>query len=526
MRHTHAQSLRLWMNGVFVGTWSVQANAGDVLQYDDAWVSSGQGRPLSLSLPFTPGNQPHRGNVVRNYFDNLLPDSKDILARSARRFGTGSTDAFALLAEIGRDCVGALQILPDATPPCGTRTIDATPLNDAEVAQVLRSTLARLPMAGHRPDADDDLRISIAGAQEKTALLWLDGQWCRPHGATPTTHILKMPLGLVGNMQFDMSESVDNEWLCSEILHAYGVPVARTRPVQFEDMKVLVVERFDRRWWESAEGERWLLRLPQEDMCQALGVTPHLKYESDGGPGVRDIMKLLATSQQPARDRRTFFQAQVLFWMLGATDGHAKNFSIFLHQNGAYELTPLYDVLSAYPIMGTGPKCCRRSRQDWPWLYARRTPTGKFTTYSAGTGWRWEPSTASRRPMVRTLRASSTISWPARRLSFARFALCCLSHSLKLSPKASWGVCKRPLTNWLRKVHPERKAPTTNRSSGLSTFAAPYFQALPSHIRSAAWRGCRPGSSGRDRPRRHRWWPCACRTPPEPFRACASALRG
>lgn len=356
MRHTHAQSLRLWMNGVFVGTWSVQANAGDVLQYDDAWVSSGQGRPLSLSLPFTPGNKPHRGNVVRNYFDNLLPDSKDILTRSARRFGTGSTDAFALLAEIGRDCVGALQILPDATPPCGTRTIDATPLNDAEVAQVLRSTLARLPMAGHRPDADDDFRISIAGAQEKTALLWLDGQWCRPHGATPTTHILKMPLGLVGNMQFDMSESVDNEWLCSEILHAYGVPVARTRPVQFEDMKVLVVERFDRRWWESAEGERWLLRLPQEDMCQALGVTPHLKYESDGGPGVRDIMKLLATSQQPARDRRTFFQAQVLFWMLGATDGHAKNFSIFLLQNGAYELTPLYDVLSAYPIMGTGAK--------------------------------------------------------------------------------------------------------------------------------------------------------------------------
>ncbi|MFA5598935.1 MAG: HipA domain-containing protein, partial [Pusillimonas sp.] len=77
------------------------------------------------------------------------------------------------------------------------------------------------------------------------------------------------------------------------------------------------------------------------------------KYESDGGPGVRSIMKLLATSKDPDRDRRTFFQAQVLFWMLRATDGHAKNFSIFLRPGGAYELTPLYDVLSAYPIMGT-----------------------------------------------------------------------------------------------------------------------------------------------------------------------------
>jgi serine/threonine-protein kinase HipA len=124
----------------------------------------------------------------------------------------------------------------------------------------------------------------------------------------------------------------------------------------FEDMKVLAVERFDRMWWESPEGKRWLIRLPQEDMCQATATPPHLKYESDGGPGVRKIMKLLATSRAPDRDRRTFFQAQVLFWMLRATDGHAKNFSIFLRQGGTYELTPLYDVLSAYPVIGKGAK--------------------------------------------------------------------------------------------------------------------------------------------------------------------------
>lgn len=352
-RRSHTRSLNLWMNGEFVGTWSAQPHLGEVLRYDDAWVASPQGRPLSLSLPFTPGNQPHRGDAVRAYFENLLPDSKDIRERVARRFQAGSTDAFALLAEVGRDCVGALQVVPGAEPPDGVQEVNAMPLSDAEVAQALRNTLAPAPLAGRDATDNDDFRISIAGAQEKSALLWFDGRWCRPQGATPTTHIFKMPLGLVGNM-YDMRDSVENEWLCSEILHAYQMPVARTQPLQFEDMKVLAVERFDRMWWENEEGKRWLVRRPQEDMCQATGTPPHLKYESDGGPGVRDIMKLLATSREPDRDRRTFFQAQVLFWMLRATDGHAKNFSIFLRPGGSYELTPLYDVLSAYPVMGSG----------------------------------------------------------------------------------------------------------------------------------------------------------------------------
>ncbi|CAM4066769.1 type II toxin-antitoxin system HipA family toxin [Bordetella muralis] len=353
-RRSHTRSLNLWMNGEFVGTWSVQPHIGEVLQYDDAWVASSLGRPLSLSLPFTPGNQLLRGDAVRTYFENLLPDSKEIRERVARRFQAGSTNAFALLAEVGRDCVGALQVMPGTEAPGGTQEVNAVPMTDAEVARLLRNTLASAPLGGREAADDDDFRISIAGAQEKSALLWYDGRWCRPHGSTPTTHIFKLPLGLVANMKFDMRDSVENEWLCSEILHAYQMPVARTKPLMFEDMKVLAVERFDRMWWETEEGKRWLIRLPQEDMCQATGTPPHLKYESDGGPGVRQIMKLLATSRSPDRDRRMFFQAQVLFWMLCATDGHAKNFSIFLRQGGTYELTPLYDVLSAYPIIGKG----------------------------------------------------------------------------------------------------------------------------------------------------------------------------
>jgi serine/threonine-protein kinase HipA len=204
--------------------------------------------------------------------------------------------------------------------------------------------------------ADDDnsshLRISIAGAQEKTALLWQHGRWWLPTGATPTTHILKLPLGRVGNLQLDLSDSVDNEWLCAQILHAYGLPVARCHPLLFEDQRVLAVERFDRQWLPS--GER-LLRLPQEDLCQATGTPPHLKYEADGGPGIDTLLQLLGGSAQREHDREAFFKAQLIFWMLCAPDGHAKNFSLALHAGGSYSLTPLYDVLSAHPLLGEQP---------------------------------------------------------------------------------------------------------------------------------------------------------------------------
>jgi serine/threonine-protein kinase HipA len=353
-RRSHTQVLYLWMNAEFVGTWALHPRLGDVLQYDSGWVNSRHGRPLSLSLPFTPGNEPHRGLLVRNYFENLLPDSRDIRDRVARRFRLGSTDAFSLLAEVGRDCAGALQILPDANPPQDVRKVRAEPLGESGVANMLRHLVSPDPFGGQYSNELGELRLSIAGAQEKTALLWLDGQWCQPLGSTPTTHILKLPLGLVGNMNFDMRTSVENEWLCLEIMRAFGLPVPLVHPLQFEDIKVLAVERFDRAWAHGESNTPWIMRLPQEDMCQATGTPPRLKYESDGGPGIRAIMKLLTTSSESERDRHHFFQALVIFWMLGADDGHAKNFSIFLQAGGAYHLTPFYDVLSAYPVMGKG----------------------------------------------------------------------------------------------------------------------------------------------------------------------------
>lgn len=202
---------------------------------------------------------------------------------------------------------------------------------------------------------DGDLRISIAGAQEKTALLLHQGRWCRPRGATPSSHIFKLPLGLVGNMRADMSGSVENEWLCARLLHAMGLPVATCGMARFGRHKVLVVERFDRRLMQPPDGTAWIARLPQEDFCQALGLPGSLKYESDGGPGIRPLLRTLQSSSHAAQDVMTFVQAQLVFWLLAATDGHAKNFSIFLERGSTYRLTPLYDVLSAWPIIGNGP---------------------------------------------------------------------------------------------------------------------------------------------------------------------------
>ncbi|MFT4246553.1 MAG: type II toxin-antitoxin system HipA family toxin [Pseudomonas sp.] len=338
------------MNGEFVGTWHIASDGEDVLEYAPIWKASPQGRPLSLSLPFTPGTPHLRGPEVTAYFENLLPDSRDIRERVARRYRARSTRAFDLLAQVGRDCVGALQILPDGVSPTGVTTVDATPMSEADVAALLRGTVSP-PLGSIEGATDGDLRISIAGAQEKTALLYFDGQWHRPHGATPTSHILKLPMGLVGNMKLDLSHSIENEWLCSRILRAYGLPIAECQPLQFEDMKVLSVTRFDRAWLPGP----WLARLPQEDFCQATGTPPVLKYEADGGPGIDRIMGVLATSLHPERDRRVFFLAQLIFWMLRAPDGHAKNFSLFIRPSGSYELTPLYDVMSAWPVIGEAP---------------------------------------------------------------------------------------------------------------------------------------------------------------------------
>ena len=349
-RRSHARSLSAWVNGKRAGEWRIPARGETEFQYDSKWVESEEGRPLSLSLPFSLDRGSIKGRSVECYFDNLLPDADLIRKRVQDRFYTESRDAFDLLAAIGRDCVGAVQLLASDDQPENVHTIEAVPLSEAEVERALIQTVAPASVAAQ--PADDDLRISIAGAQEKTAFLKHDGKWCRPRGATPTTHIFKLPLGLVGGMQADMRTSVENEWLCARILRAYGLPVASCEIGRFGSQKVLMVQRFDRQLHSS--GKYWL-RLVQEDFCQATATPSSMKYESDRGPGLLDIARILRGSVNRDQDLSCLLKAQLLFWMLAATDGHAKNFSIRILSQGRFQLTPLYDVLSIWPILGEGP---------------------------------------------------------------------------------------------------------------------------------------------------------------------------
>jgi serine/threonine-protein kinase HipA len=344
------RELWVWMNGERVGTWQRTRNGGHRFVYEASWLASERVRPLSLSLPITP-DRTVAGPVVANFFDNLLPDDERIRRRVSARFKVGSTDVFGLLQAIGRDCVGAVQLLPPEQPPTGFDRVEYESMDDQAVARHLRGVVAE-PGLGADPDPED-LRISIAGAQEKTALLKVDGQWCRPLAATPTTHILKLPLGLVGGRRLDLSHSVYNEWLCAQLLRELGLPVAVTDIATFGDETVLAVERFDRQW--VAGPGRWIARIPQEDFCQVLGLTSHDKYEAQGGPGMAQCLQVLRSSRTAAADIRHFLCAQLAFWLLAATDGHAKNFSIFLLPGGGYRMTPLYDVISVWPVIGRGP---------------------------------------------------------------------------------------------------------------------------------------------------------------------------
>lgn len=337
--------LRVLLNNRLVGHLRKDASGAITFLYDQNWLDWEHALPVSLSLQLREDS--FRGAAVAAVFDNLLPDSDMIRRRVAEKVGAAGTDAYSLLAAIGHDCAGALQFIagdgePDIAKP---GALSGEPMDDSAIEKLLKG-LAQAPLGLSR---DDGFRISVAGAQEKTALLRHDGKWLKPHGTTPTTHILKPQIGELPN-GIDLSNSVENEFYCLRLASAFGLAVNKATIEAFGSTKALVIERFDRRW--ARDGR--LLRVPQEDCCQALSVPPTRKYQSEGGPGLRDLLNLLKGSDDPAADRAAIFKAQILFWLIGATDGHAKNFSIFLRPGGRYRLTPLYDILTAQPSLGAG----------------------------------------------------------------------------------------------------------------------------------------------------------------------------
>ncbi|MFD1380244.1 HipA domain-containing protein [Fodinicurvata halophila] len=261
----------------------------------------------------------------------------------AEKVGARGIDAYSLLSVIGHGCVGALQFIAGDNDLVDNTAALYGEAVDEETIEKLLTGLAQAPLGLSR---DNAFRISVAGAKEKTALLHHEGRWIKPHGTTPTTHILKSRIGqLPGGI--NLSDSVENEFYGLKLAEAFGLPVNTATIETFGETRALVITRFDRRW----TGDGRLLRLPQEDCCQALSVPPTLKYQNEGGPGVGDVLNLFKGSDTPIEDQETVLKAQIIFWLIGATDGHAKNFSLFLGPGGSYRMTPLYDILTAQPAV-------------------------------------------------------------------------------------------------------------------------------------------------------------------------------
>ncbi|WP_335947118.1 HipA domain-containing protein [Salipiger bermudensis] len=331
------RTLDVHVNGRLAGYYRYRPSAGASFQYAEDWLGWAYAFPISRRLPLGPDIR--AGDEVDAVFENLLPDGPDLRKKIAERTEARSDRPHDLLAAIGQDCVGAMQFLPHGTTPPDPFRIDGEAQSDAEIAETLRS-LSTTPL-GIDPGAP--FRISLAGAQEKTAYLRKDGAWLRPIGSTPTTHIFKRPMGIVGG-GLDMSGSVENEYFCLLLAREMGLPANQAEIHQFEDQITLVVERFDRRP-RRAGG---LVRVPQEDFLQAMGRFSAEKYQQHGGPSMAECFALLQQSDTPIDDQAAFLKAQIFNWMIAAIDGHAKNYSIFLEGDG-FRMTPLYDIMSAAP---------------------------------------------------------------------------------------------------------------------------------------------------------------------------------
>lgn len=341
---TRRDKTAVWYDRTRVGTLVRATDGGISFAYDADWLVDGAAFPVASALPLT--QQTWVGAPVIAAFDNLLPDAEgELRAKIATRIGAAGKDVYSLLSVLGRDCVGALQFLPMDEVP-SAQDMQYRIISEAEMVSDLKN-LAAAPLA---QGDDDDFRISIAGAQEKTAYLKVMDAWAKPQGITPTSHIFKTPMGILpGPDEIDLSDSVENELFCMTLAREVGLPVASVEKIILPEQVVLCVERFDRVW----QGET-LKRLPQEDICQSLGYPSSQKYQKSGGPGIQQIMELLRESDEPILDRETFFRAQIFFFLIGASDGHAKNFSLHLGRRGRFRLAPLYDILSVAPVVHAG----------------------------------------------------------------------------------------------------------------------------------------------------------------------------
>lgn len=328
--------LRLLINGGLVANVAQRADGDLALTYDRSWQERADAFPVSLSMPLS--QREHGDTAVRPFMEGLLPDDAAILERWARQFHVSPRNPFALLSHMGEDCAGAVQFVrPDRYADVASAGEgDVEWLSEGDVAERLRD-LVEQRGTGRLPG--DRGHFSLAGAQPKMPLLFDGGRWGIPSGRTPTTHILKPPA------QRDLEGFDINEHFCLRLGKELGLAVAESTLQKFDDQEALVVARYDR--VRVADGS--VVRLHQEDTCQALAVSPLRTYQNEGGPGPEDIVALLLReSNDPETDVAAFLDALALNWVISGTDAHAKNYSLLISP-GTVRLAPFYDLISILP---------------------------------------------------------------------------------------------------------------------------------------------------------------------------------
>jgi serine/threonine-protein kinase HipA len=312
-------------------------------EYTAEWLANPSAVPLSLSMPLARSR--HEDRAIRPFIWGLLPDSENTLAAWGKRFGVSPRNPFALLAHVGEDLQGAVQMVPPEHLSSLRQREGTTRLSAETLANGFRDMMRHPGSTQFSADAG---QFSLAGAQPKKALYLVKGQWYEPRGSTPSTHILKPPIP-------NLPGQVENEAFCLRLAPRLDLPAPPIWIERFGDLPVVVTERYDR---IRMDGKRMLAidqsggevrRVHQEDCCQALKVMPQSKYQSAGGPSVTDIMTLLSGSSSPSQDRDRFMRAQAYNYVIAGTDAHGKNYGLLLAARGRFRLAPLYDIMSALP---------------------------------------------------------------------------------------------------------------------------------------------------------------------------------
>ena len=333
------KTLAVYFHSEQVGILSQDILGRFSFQYDPGWLSNPQARPVSQSLPLQEDLFEER--ECAGFFGGLLPEdyNRELIARN---LGITSQNDYAMLKEIGGECAGAITLLdPEADLPTQQHTYQS--VSEAELETIL-DTLPKKPLLA----GEAEVRLSLAGAQNKLALFCDENGFSLPLHESPSSHIIKPEADPFPGL-------VENEAYCLRLARVSGLPTAEAKPMIVGKHRCLLVTRYDRRWEDGR-----LHRLHQEDFCQALGIPSRLKYQSEGGPHLTHCFDLVRTaSSRPAKDLVTLFEAVLFNYLIGNNDAHAKNFSLlYVPSDDAIrvQLAPLYDLVCTVSHPGLSPK--------------------------------------------------------------------------------------------------------------------------------------------------------------------------